>query len=141
MQSSTTTATHCSLPGRHPAARVPAVLVLWVALLLAQMLALMHPIVHGGGAGHVDEPAAHAAATAGGLDHHAGDWLQALFPGHEDAASCELVDGLGLQPIPLVLPCVLPQVQVAAPLLRAAQGEVLRRWALLFDARGPPPAR
>lgn len=101
-----------------------------VALLAAQMLGLLHRSVHlsPGGA---RAPALHAS-------HGVGD----LFASHGDATSdCRLYDQLGHGDA-LACPIALPvSFVVPAYVLHTTLGEVLARWAALFDARGPPAVR
>lgn len=113
-------------------------LVLVVAVLLAQALALMHRSLHGSGGSALRSEAvaqaqhAHEAASA--------DGLSGLFGSHSDASDCRLFDALGqagCTPAALVLPIAVPPATVLA----VFHGEFVARWAALFDARGPPVSR
>ena len=97
---------------------------LWLvlfALMAAQTMGLMHRVVHHAGAG-ADGP------------------LAALFSTH-DEPTCPLYDQLGHGGMILVPPAVPLPLVPAAFVLQWFQGEVLARWAALFDARGPPAIR
>ena len=116
--------------------------LLWLvlfALIAAQTLGLMHRVFH-----HPvsESPATFIAEIAFQPDSASQprSWLAALFSSHEDS-SCPLYDQLGqggMVSVPMALP--LPLVP-ASFVLQWFQGEVLARWAALFDARGPPPVR
>lgn len=108
------------------------------ALLIAPLLGLMHGLVHGAGdyrqAAHT-----HIAEADGHAHHHS--WLADLFAAHGDDSDCRVFDQRchsdAVPALPwLVLPMVLP-----AFVFHFLEGEVLARWAALFEARGPPPAR
>lgn len=112
--------------------------LLLVALVSVQALGLVHRIVHG-------EPAALSAEATPrqAADHDDGGrrWGAGLFGGHDEEGGCLLYDQLshgGCLPLPaaVTLPVIAP-----AFLLQWFQGEFLARWAVLFDARGPPPVR
>ena len=110
---------------------------LWLvlfALMAAQTMGLMHRVVHGGNAAPVP---VHSVQDGGAAS---GDWLAGLFSSH-DETSCPLYDQLA-QGGPIIMPpaLALPLVP-AAFVLQWFQGEVLARWAALFDARGPPSIR
>jgi len=64
--------------------------------------------------------------------------LQRLFGEHSHDGDCRIYDQLthadGLHLMAAVPPVLLPPVAVLA----WHAGECLRRWATLFDARGPP---
>jgi hypothetical protein len=100
------------------------------ALLAAQMLGLVHRVVHGPKAvgGHVVQ-VAHDVK------------LDSLFSSHGDASDCRLYDQLGNGPAMPSLPALLPPVVPPSVLLQFFEGEVLARWAALFEARGPPSVR
>ena len=116
-------------------------LLLWLVLLAlvsVQALGLVHRIVHSEpGAAFPEASHSHA----GDSDHADTRWASGLFGGHEDESGCLLYDQLshgGCLPVPAALAMpVIPPVF----LLQWFQGEVLARWAALFDARGPPPIR
>lgn len=128
-----------------------------LVLMLASALGLAHRTLHlGAGGGHVltiaggeghpladtAKRAGQAASAAAARVHtlHAG--LAALFDDHEDgSALCLLFDQLQHDgATPSVALVVLPALPPAA-VMAFMQGEALRRWVLLFDARGPPAAR
>jgi hypothetical protein len=127
--------------------------LLWLlaaALLFAQLLGLMHGVVHGPQAqlhthphsnvhhdGHRHEHAALAHAEEEG---DAG-WLASLFSSHDGDSDCRLFDqasdGQAAPTFPMLsLPLVLSSVA-----FDISRGEALARWAALFDARGPPSTR
>ncbi|WP_295373899.1 hypothetical protein [Pseudacidovorax intermedius] len=127
-----------------------AIVLAWV-LVFASALGLMHRTLHmHAGGGHVAVAHAHGAghgAVAGAsgtpsLAHAAHHGLAALFDDHDDgSALCLILDQLqhdAAMPT-LVLP-VLPTLPPAA-VFAFMQGEALRRWVALFDARGPPVTR
>ena len=123
--------------------------LLAVTLVAAQLLGMMHRVVHVPHAG-VPAEASQAHEGHGGHDGHeaghlhagpgaeASNALLALFSGH-DESSCRLYDALGVDAAPVpVLALSLP-----APVfvrLHFLLGEFLARRAALFEARGPPPA-
>ncbi|EJL86272.1 hypothetical protein PMI15_01486 [Polaromonas sp. CF318] len=119
--------------------------LLAAALLLAQLLGLMHGVVHGPQA----HPHSHAHAHHDG-DHHEhsvlapaeeqneGGWLASLFASHDGDSDCRLFDqashGQAAPAFPMLsLPLVLSSLA-----FDISRGEALARWAALFDARGPP---
>jgi hypothetical protein len=109
-----------------------------LALLFAQALGFVHRSVHG-------IAPADAAASSGALAQSAPpnaqhDGWTHLFAHDDGGAECRLFDAVGydaLQPGLLALPAAIPPAAVLAVLA----GESLARWAAMFDARGPPPAR
>ncbi|WP_295986097.1 hypothetical protein [uncultured Variovorax sp.] len=123
-----------------------------LALVLASALGLMHRTLHAhAGSGHAVEaveakgPAhghtadAHAGASPAHAAHHG---LAALFDDHEDgSALCLIMDQLqhDAATTTVLLP-ILPGLP-PTPVLAFMQGEALRRWVALFDARGPPVTR
>lgn len=120
------------------------------ALLLAQLLGLMHGVVHSpqahvhahshvhnDGHQHQQEHAALAHAEEEGD----GGWLASLFSSHDGDSDCRLFDqashGQAAPSLPMLsLPLVLSSVA-----FDISRGEALARWAALFDARGPPSTR
>ncbi|HSI55701.1 MAG TPA: hypothetical protein VK981_17160 [Ramlibacter sp.] len=104
--------------------------LLWLvlfALVSAQTLGLMHRVVHPSNIEHAVESPARG-------------WVLALVGQHDDSG-CRVFDQLGqggfLPSVPVVpLPLLLPSF-----VFQWFQGEVLARWAALFDARGPPLLR
>jgi hypothetical protein len=104
-----------------------------LALVMAQTLGLMHRVAHHSGA---EQPAS-LAALHDGDDH---GWLAGLFSSHEESG-CPVYDQLGHgATLPELRALPLPLVP-AAFILQWFQGEVLARWAALYDARGPPSVR
>lgn len=116
------------------------------ALVLAQSLGWIHPIVHLpssiAGIHATDEAGAHHRPVSGhdGHGHEAGSWLASLFGDHEDGTDCRLFDAAGQQVFMASGPAALAAVIPAGCLLRAQAGDFVARWAALFDARGPPAA-
>lgn len=127
--------------------------LLALALLMAQTLGQLHGSVHGPlvemahelEAAH-DHDHAHTRAHTdtherGSGTGHGGDWLGKLFPHDSGDPDCRLYDqvshGDASWPvITLALPLVLYSF-----VFQFVAGEVLRRWAALFEARGPPLTR
>ena len=113
--------------------------LLWLvlfALVSAQTLGLMHRVVH---PSNIEHAAATVVAEPAGAGE-ARSWVAGLFGLHDDSG-CRVFDQLGqggfLPSVPVVLlPLLLPSF-----VLQWFQGEVLARWAALFDARGPPTLR
>lgn len=106
---------------------------LLLAFVMAQVLGLMHGVVHAGRAAH--PPAADHAVAAHG---HSG--VAALFAQHQDASDCRLLDALN-QPgaaAAIVLVTAAPAPVVASACAHAA---FVARGAAPFDARGPPASR
>lgn len=115
-----------------------------LVLVLASVLGLAHRTLHlGAGGGHVLTAAGGQTASAPAARLHARHaGLAALFDDHEDgSALCLLFDQLQHDgATPTVASVMLPALPPAA-VMAFMQGEALRRWVLLFDARGPPAAR
>ncbi|MCM2253046.1 MAG: hypothetical protein NDJ19_11855 [Ramlibacter sp.] len=111
--------------------------LLLVALLSAQMLGLMHHVVHGpkGDSGL-------ATQRAHEDERHGPEWVSGLFSGHDDEdPSCRVIDQSGHGDVLPVLPAVPLPLIAPSCVLRWFPGEVLARWAAVFDARGPPLLR
>lgn len=113
------------------------VLGLALALLLPQMLGLLHGVAHEHGHGYDGaRPAPHAHADHG---HARTSSLASLFTSHDDGSpDCRLYDqashdGLVTTVAALSLPLTTPGTGVAL-----FAGDALARWAAQFDARGPP---
>ena len=111
------------------------------ALLLAPWLGGIHAVLHQKAGGQlVTGPAATLSATTpyAAADHTHVTGLFRLFGGHTHDNDCRLFDQLshadGLHLTSVMPPVLLPPVAVLA----WHAGECLRRWATLFDARGPP---
>jgi hypothetical protein len=111
----------------HPARRLVVCLVA-LALVAAQLLGLMHRVLHVPVAG--TSSVASMASTASPV-------LKSLFAGHEGDASCRLYDSLGHDFAPPAPAIVLP-LALCAVVLEVLRCEFVARWAALFDARGPP---
>ena len=109
------------------------VVLLVLALLLAQTLGFVHRIAHGSlGSKAVASAVAQERSEAR---------VAKLFQHSEDDATCRLFDQCSsfdaLNGVPaVVLPMVLPTF-----VLLFFEGEFLARWVALFDARGPPSVR
>lgn len=107
-----------------------------LALLLAPLLGLMHGVVHGAG-----EYRQAAQVQTTGAPGQAQGWLADLFAAHAGASDCRVFDQLSHSDVvPALLLLALPMVPSAYSFL-FLEGEVLARWAALFEARGPPLAR
>ncbi|MDB5749810.1 MAG: hypothetical protein JWP65_231 [Ramlibacter sp.] len=119
------------LPAAVRRAAVRLLLVLALALVLAQALGLMHRITHfappGTGSAQITQPAE-------------GNWVGFLFAGHAGESDCRLFDPLNHEGAPTVAVQVLPLV-LSSFLLACIQGDFVARRAALFDARGPPVSR
>lgn len=113
-----------------------------LALLLAPMLGLMHGLVHGAGG---DRPAVHLhiAEVAGHAHQHRHDpgWLADLFSAHADDSDCRVFDQLSHSDVLPALPLLALPMVLSSFVFHFLEGEILARWAALFEARGPPPAR
>ncbi len=113
-----------------------------LVLLLAPVLGLMHGVVHRAG----DHPQAAQtqtqahAAEAGGLVHGHG-WMDELFSAHVNDSDCRVFDQLCQSQAPPALPLLVLPVALSPFVFHFLEGEVLARWAALFEARGPPLAR
>ena len=102
-----------------------------LALLLPQMLGLLHGVAH-----ERAQPAQHVHA-----DHVQGrpSSLASLFTSHDNGSpDCRLYDqashdGLATTVAALSLPLNTPDTGVAL-----FAGDALARWAAQFEARGPP---
>jgi hypothetical protein len=116
--------------------------LLWLvllALVAAQTLGLMHRAFHHAGA---DYPVLRISQHAVQQDQVAGTqgWIASLFSSHDDS-SCPLYDQLGQGGMITMPPAIALPLAPTAFVLQWFQGEVLARWAALFDARGPPSIR
>lgn len=118
------------------------------ALLLAQLLGLMHGVVHGPQAhlhSHHESAFAHTshdhdhADTA--QDEHEGNWLASLFSSHGGDSDCRLFDQASQGHAAPVLPMLSLPLVLCTVAFDISRGEALARWAALFDARGPPSTR
>ena len=126
-----------------------------LALLLLPLIGLMHGVMHGPAQGFetssVSVQASHQASHTvdhenendhdHDHDHDHGNWAERLFAGHSQSADClvfdQLCQGQALKALPLQVLPTLPPGAVLASLA----GDFIARWAALFQARGPPPAR
>lgn len=128
-------------------------------MLTAQLLGLMHGIVHGPQAGrhaHGHQPmgelqallaSAHRHVHAGhGHDQDHGDGepsggkLAALFDGHDSEGDCRLFDQASHGQGAATLAAAFLPMALCTAVFDLSRGEALARWAALFDARGPPRA-
>jgi hypothetical protein len=109
--------------------------LLALVLLAAQTLAQMHQQVHA----YKLQPG-QGLAEAQLAEPAEGDGVAQLFAGHK-AGDCRLYDQLGHADSLPAMPVLVLPLAPCAFILQFLQGEVLARWAALFDARGPPPAR
>ena len=134
-----------------PFASPALAIVLAGVLVFASALGLMHRTLHmHAGGGHAAVVEAHGpgdgpVAEAQGeqpFAHAAHHGLAALFDDHEDgSALCLILDQLQHDAAtPTIVLLMLPTLPPAA-VLAFMQGEALRRWVALFDARGPPVTR
>lgn len=116
-----------------------------VALLLPQLLGLLHAVTHDT-VHHAtpvsQRPHAGLQSAAKGLHGHelsARSALVSLFTSHDEGSTdCRLYDqasheGLAPTVAAFSLPLLTPGTGVAL-----FAGDALARWAALFDARGPP---
>ena len=119
------------------------VLLMCLALWLAQTIGHLHGLVHTGGHAHIesDLPATPGASASAQhiLSHGADDiWLSKLFVSHDEASTaCLTFDQLGhfdaLATQVLELPLSLASFQFVA-----YAGLAVARWHAQFQARGPP---
>lgn len=108
-------------------------LLMW-ALLSAQLLGVVHSVVHA--------PALAGGASVSTVAQHQHDTVSAMFGGHDDdGTTCRLFDQLGCADVVLVVPGLALPLALTPVLLQVFQGDFVARWAALFDARGPPSAR
>ena len=122
--------------------------LLAAALLLAQLLGLMHGVVHGPQAHlHGKAAVAHLAQLHHDHDHLStandahGGWLASLFSSHGDDSDCRLFDQASQGHAAPVLPMLSLPLVLCTVAFVLSRGEALARWAALFDARGPPLTR
>ncbi len=123
--------------------------LLAAALLLAQLLGLMHGVVHGPQAHLHDKAAAtHLAQVDHDHDHsaisqdeHGDSWLASLFSSHDNDSDCRLFDQASQGHAAPVLPMLSLPLVLCTVAFDLSRGEALARWAALFDARGPPLTR
>lgn len=113
-------------------------------LLLAQMLGLLHGVEHGPQAHSRLQYQAAPRAQPGAGAHTTGQektWLAALFRLHQADTDCRLFDQASHgSAAPGIASLSMPMALTAA-VLGLSLGLVLARWAALYEARGPPPAR
>jgi hypothetical protein len=113
-----------------------------LALLMVPLMGLMHGIVHDVSHGL---PTAVVKASA---QHHAHGhpderkvWSDVLFASHQTAADCLVYDQLCHADAPHFLPLQALPTTLPSLVLVTLAGEVIARWAALYQARGPPSAR
>lgn len=115
-----------------------------LVLLLAPVLGLTHGVVHSAGgqpqAAQTQAQAQAQAAEAGGLAHGHG-WMDDLFSAHVNDSDCRVFDQLCHSDALAALPLLVLPMALSPFVFHFLQGEVLARWAALFEARGPPLAR
>jgi hypothetical protein len=125
--------------------------LLAAALLLAQLLGLMHGVVHGPQA-HLHDKAAvahlaqlhhdqHDHDHSAIADEHGDGWLASLFSSHGGDSDCRLFDQASQGHAAPVLPMLSLPLVLCTVAFDISRGEALARWAALFDARGPPLTR
>lgn len=115
---------------------------LLLALLVAPWLGSVHAVIHARTPTAAVAVAAVPGMAAGPVAGHAvavgSGALRRLFGDHSHNGDCRIYDQLshadGLHLTQALPPVVLPPLAVLA----WHAGECLRRWATLFDARGPP---
>ncbi|MEJ8811193.1 hypothetical protein WKW77_08950 [Variovorax ureilyticus] len=124
----------------HPVSRSTAtrtlVCVLALSLWVAATLGLVHSTLHVHATGDLPALAGKASPASPSSSHG----LFALFGDHTDA-ECRLYDQLSHGPAAIGVPLVVLPVTLPAATFAWLEGEVLARWAALFDARGPPSSR
>jgi len=120
--------------------------LLAASLLFAQLLGLMHGVVHGPQAhihshsyvhqdGHHQE---HAALAHVEEEGEGGGWLASLFSSHDGDSDCRLFDQASHGQAAPTLPMLSLPLVLSSLAFDISRGEALARWAALFDARGPP---
>jgi hypothetical protein len=122
--------------------------LLAAALLLAQLLGLMHGVVHNPQAhvhsqSHVHHDGQHPeqAALALAEEEDEGGWLASLFSSHDGDSDCRLFDQASHDQAAPTLPLLSLPLVLSSVAFDISRGEALARWAALFDARGPPSTR
>jgi len=114
------------------------VCMLAFALWVAATLGLVHRTLHEHATGEL--PALAEKANSSPTSPSSSHGLFALFGDHTDA-ECRLYDQLSHGPAALGVPLVILPVMLPTATFAWLEGEVLARWAALFDARGPPSTR
>ena len=109
-----------------------------LVLLLAPVLGLMHGVIHR--AGDQARSAQAQAVEAGGPAHGHG-WMDDLFSVHGNDSDCRIFDQLCHSDAPPALPLLVLPMALSPFVFHFLEGDVLARWAALFEARGPPLAR
>ena len=108
-------------------------------LLIAQTLGMMHRVLHSPLA---KQPGALVQMRVdGGVPAPVASVFAKLFSGHQDDSDCRVFDQLSHGDAFAAPPLLAVPLLACAFLLPFFHGEALRRWAALFDARGPPCVR
>lgn len=125
--------------------------LLAASLLLAQLLGLMHGVVHGPQAHLHSRPHVHHDASFVQVSHdhghpadaeaEDGGWLATLFSSHDGDPDCRLFDQASHDQVAPTLPMLSLPLVLSSLAFDISRGEALARWAALFDARGPPFTR
>ncbi|UUZ73453.1 hypothetical protein LP415_09630 [Polaromonas sp. P1(28)-8] len=111
------------------------------ALLLAQMLGLMHGVVHGSQMQALDSGQEHHHVhdhDQGPHADHGTGWLESLFSSHDANSDCRLFDQASHGSAAPALPALSLPILLSSFVVDIPQGEELARWAALFDARPTP---
>ncbi|MDI1272408.1 hypothetical protein [Polaromonas sp.] len=115
-----------------------------LVLLLAPVLGLMHGVVHrAGGHPQAAQTQTQTQAVQAG-DHafgHGHGWLDDLFSAHINDSDCRVFDQLCHSQAPPALALLVLPLALLPFVFHFLEGEVLARWAALFEARGPPLTR
>ncbi len=128
-----------------------------LALLIAPLLGLLHGLVHGphtgtnaisaarvlphGVSDDWQPPHAHHAAAESAAHDHNNDWLADLFFAHGSDSDCRVFGQLCHSDAVPALPWLVLPTVLSPFVFHFLRGEVLARWAALYQARGPPLAR
>jgi hypothetical protein len=124
--------------------------LLVAGLLLAQLLGLMHGVVHSPQAPVHSQSHAHHDGHQHQQEHSAlahaeeqvdGGWLASLFSSHDGDSDCRLFDQASHAQVVPAFPMLSLPLILSSVAFDISRGEALARWAALFDARGPPSTR